>query len=150
MLSEKKFNFWQELAQDLADYGDEGDGALDQATFDKAAQVAEADGLEVLTRRPNELLLDLDTEEQMARLRGMIDKRPGMLRVVEIWKSKNNHHARIELWTDIEPVEALLLQACFGSDPVREALCFIRLKNGVKEPSRLFTPRERQVREIYP
>lgn len=143
-------NFWQELAQALEDYGDANDSALDQESFDKAAMIAEATGLEVLTRQPNELLLDLDSKIQMDQLQLMINKLPSLLKEVTIWRSKNNHHAKVTLWTDVNPTEALLLQACLGSDPVREALCFIRLKNGVKEPSRLFTPKERIEKEIYP
>lgn len=119
-----KENIWLGFIQALADYGKHG--------------------------QPDELLLDLDSENSLKQLENMCEKFPSLVRSAEVWKSKRNHHARIELWHDIEPMEALLLQSCFGSDPVREFLCFLRIQNGIKEPSRLFTPKIREIKEVFP
>lgn len=133
--------------RDLDEFADEYDD-LSQESHESAQLAAIAAGYEVVKRQPNQLLLDLDS--------GFID--PGILRRLrseglvkrrQQWQSKSgNLHTLITLNRDLSPVEALLLQALLGSDPLRELLGLLRVWNDVPEPSVLFKPAGAEIREL--
>jgi len=43
---------------------------------------------------------------------------------------------------DLTPIERVLLQACLGSDPVREVLSFLRIKRNHPTPTTFFELKE--------
>lgn len=140
---------WQEviLSAHSGDYDGED---LSLAGYEKAALLAQASGFEIVIRKPNQLLLDLDSPldvanylEQVIRMEALVKKE------VSRWPSKSARydgdghlHVIIELWAEVTEVEAIALQAMLSSDPMREYLNLIRYRNGVKNPTRLFKPPE--------
>lgn len=119
---------------------------LDLDSFIEAVITAEKEGFTVIERQPNELLLDLDTPEsykQYEYMRPVIDRMYHIIGYDRGWVSKSgNKHLIITIEQGISEVEAIALQAACGSDPKREVLCLLRLKNGIEKPIRLFKPQQ--------
>lgn len=120
------------------------ESTLTKEAVDLAAHNAEANGFTVIRGDAWSLLLDLDTEQQRAQYEAVLPHFEQNYAIEEIqsWPSKSGHrHTRIKLYTPIsEPAMRYALQAALGSDPVREMLSIVRLRNGVPEPSMLFKP----------
>jgi len=122
------------------------------AAFIYAGDKAEAEGLEIMERHRDELLLDIDTkgaEEQFRAMLPLICRFYGVAKV-ETWPSKShNLHVSITLNAPLGEMEALFLQACCGSDLKREFLSYRRLLNGIVCPTRLFKPKDVEVHVDY-
>jgi hypothetical protein len=124
--------------------------ALDNLTpkdFEVARLNAEVAGFDVVIGHETMLTLDLDSEEAEAQFRNELEAVNRLLGVlkVEEWPSKRggaHKHAVVWLKTPATALERIALQAALGSDPLREILSVIRLRNGIAEPSRLFRPRK--------
>jgi hypothetical protein len=92
----------------------------------------------------NVLQIDLDDETslnllhmQIGRLRAQSD----LIDRVEMLRSRNNHyHVIVYLTKSLSVAERVALQACLGSDPVREIICLLRHWKGCERPIRLFRP----------
>lgn len=129
-----------EIAQGVYDL----DSDLTKEAYDHEAAMAEINGFEVIIRKPDQLLLDLDSElarsifySQSERMGAILDGHS------ESWPSKTpgHDHLLLGLRAEVTPLEAIALQAMLGSDPMREYLNLLRLRNEVEEPTRLFRPK---------
>jgi hypothetical protein len=117
---------------------DDADLSID--TFKEKGSEFEKAGFVVINRKPNQLLLDLDSTDALTVFRGRSEKIK-LIDSITTYKSKSgNTHAIVQLKEAITEMEAIALQAILGSDPLREYLSFLRFRNGVKEPTRLFKP----------
>lgn len=138
VFSETEKEKWGSYCRELEDYG--GAPTLDKESYEAAAKDAEAKGFEVVTREPDQLLLDLDDEYAYSRYQYILERMQFGWEH-NAWASKDGgRHVVVQLPLELDPLEALLLQACLGSDPMHEFLNYLRLKMGVQEPSRLFKP----------
>lgn len=111
-------------------------------TIEAAFAKGEALGCEVIQANDFTLLLDLDTGT--AQLEFCID----MLSIIvehdapESWTSLGgNMHVRIKLKAPLPAVTRYGLQACLGSDLLRELQNYRDLKAGIIEPCLLFKPK---------
>lgn len=145
---------WKELAINLSNVSGyfNFDGTLNPADWEKKNDIAKAkQGVEVIVRRPNELLLDLDNKKSMEQYEEMIEALDGCgaIKRIEGWKSKSgNSHIKITFALDLTPLEATTLQAILGSDPRRELLNLIGHLNGIPEPSKLYKYPEDKTKKI--
>ena len=144
------------LKDPIAKFGkviaDDGEGStLDNLTpedYEAASEEAKAAGFDVLIANDYLLLLDLDNQNArntLAKSIELVDRMFGVIEVKE-WVSKSggeHSHASVALRDPLKQEARIALQAALGSDPTREILSLIRLRNGVVEPSRLFKVREK-------
>lgn len=106
---------------------------------------AEANGFEVVKSDEFTILLDLDGEEAKKRfdsMRSFLDQCFTIMGQEE-WTSKSggdHKHIKLILAGPLEVAERIAIQALMGSDPRRELLTLLNLKNGVENPSVLFKP----------
>jgi hypothetical protein len=117
-------------------------------TEEEVEQVADERGLIAFFCKDDELMVDEDTPLS-----------PSLWTAVEsaLWKGghhflrdelvttsvNGNRHRYYKLEAPLDPTERLLLQACLGSDPLREILSLLRLKEGSEAVTVLFeTPHE--------
>lgn len=116
-------------------------------------------GYNIVLPKSNELQIDIDTPEQLeafyvglAVLMRNDCNWPAMLVEMHPSKSGTGKHATVKLPYEItDPIHRIALQACLGSDPVRELLALIRYKQGDPDPI-LFveTPEDRRITEESP
>jgi len=136
---------------------------LTPAGYEAAALKAQMDGFEIVVRKPDQLLLDLDSPMAVMRYWEMAAQMDVIVNSQQVsWPSKNAKvvdfppdgeytgydrlHAVIQLNAEVTEIEAIALQAMLGSDPMREYLNLIRLRNGVEHPTRLFRPPARETK----
>ncbi len=111
----------------------------------------EADGFVVTYPADNELQIDIDNDEDMARhekswvsLVRNIDREAGTSptlteehRRITPSRSGTGKHVRITLPFPLTPLERIAFQAAMGSDAVRELLSIFRLRMGDQSPTLL-------------
>lgn len=100
--------------------------------------------LVVVYPKPNQLFLDIDDDEALAKF----DKVSSLLaakygggyhHTITPSRSGGTHrHVTITLEKDVTPMERITLQAILGSDPLRELLSLDRLKAGCPNPTLFF------------
>lgn len=127
-----------------------GEAMSEALKLDRALEQAAAQNADVVMSTPYTLLLDLDTvagEQQFARNLPVVQEYYHV-ELKDTWPSKSgagHRHVVLELGQPLPLQDRVLLQAILGSDPKREMLSFIRLKNEPeREPdtmSMLFRPR---------
>lgn len=130
----RKFREWEQFEDQYDD--------LTNESFDEGKERAISAGFTVIERQPNQLLIDIDSNQPIDNtiLRRLKEYIPSC--EVEYWASKSgNLHARVTLGRNLSDIEALLLQAILGSDPLRELLGLFRVWNGVNNPIVLFKPK---------
>jgi hypothetical protein len=124
---------------------------MSELLFDQgmAIKQAKAEGFKVVRGRPTRLVLDLDSDSDLhfyrtifPRMVEEIKKRRGIdMTVIEEWKSKSGgYHVTIKLSKPLPIKTRLLIQACLGSDRLKEWLSLCRYWAGKPEPSMLFRP----------
>lgn len=105
-------------------------------------EIAKATGQEIVEPKPNQLLIDIDTEEQAVRFKAGIDMlmQLGIKCSYSVVDSKTagHKHVTVELDINLTDHERVILQACLGSDPRRELYSFMRLRLGMAKPIILF------------
>lgn len=103
---------------------------------------AEKLGLIAIFPEARELLLDLDNGADInITVRGVIEREGSWKVLSELIthsKSGKGRHAYMLLDRYISDHNRILIQACLGSDPVREALSLIRLEAGATAITALF------------
>lgn len=112
---------------------------------------ADAKGLVVVYPNDNELLVDLDTEAQGAIFDRAIWVLRSMFPAENTWRTRvqwrrrpspsgepHHLHVTVTLPRAISQRERILLQACLGSDPMREILSLQRLEAGNPHPTLFF------------
>ncbi len=116
---------------------------------ERAIEQAEAEGMTVVKSSPTLLLIDLDDDEAdayfMERIQLVTDalnEHNVILTEVSRWPSKSGKglHIKMKLSQPLGVITRLLLQACLGSDRLREFLSLLRKWDGCAEPSLLFKP----------
>lgn len=148
---------WHQLASNLSEVSHyfNFDGALNPADWEKKNDIARTkQGVEVIIRKPNELLLDLDDAIAYERYQEIVELLDscGLVESIDDWKSKSgvNSHARITLRFDLSPLEATALQSIMGSDPRRELLNLVGHLNGIPEPSKLYKYPDNKTKKRIP
>jgi hypothetical protein len=117
-----------------------------EARTDNNTADAVEDGFTVEYAEGNELLLDLDDEDAIARFESVRKRLANKVPLIELerWVSKSGDGIHVRLATlateSLSELERVALQACLGSDPLRECLTINDIRRGVKRPSRLFRP----------
>lgn len=125
------------LDSEDSDAGDdyEQKGFLRQ-TLEEAIDIASAKGCVVRIPGPRELFLDIDSEEANANFERLRKACPaGLIGRVDRTPSPSgrpgHYHIVVTLLRDLKSdSERVLLQACLGSDPMRELLSWRRIENG--------------------
>jgi hypothetical protein len=97
-------------------------------------------GFFVIFPEPNELFIDIDTDDDYAlyadqykiliRDIGVVDNRESISR-----NGLPGRHVTITLPFEVSDVERIAWQAALGSDPKRELLSMVRYQRGVKHPT---------------
>lgn len=142
----------------MSQFGPEQDAK--SLTNARAAQQAAERGCEVVVSDDYTLQLDIDNDkdyafffEQFERLTkyvAIVNPHPDDLEFepnpwIE-WRSRSgNRHITIKLKNPMNVVERIMLQACLGSDRVREILSYARSLNGEPHPVLLFKPLPKQL-----
>jgi hypothetical protein len=116
--------------------------------FSKSQKLAQSRDLEVIHSTADTLLIDLDTGTQQDQFRVMLGRAQNIegLKGIfekERWVSKSGHgvHVVVQLPHHFSVAERLLLQACLGSDPMRELLGMFLERHGEANPIMLFKPK---------
>ncbi len=101
-----------------------------------------AEGFEIVLPKENELQIDIDSEEDYLRFQKMfftvVNKNISGITIKRNCPSQSGfpkRHITLSLPIDINFLERIALQACLGSDNVREFLSLIRYWTGDKYPS---------------
>lgn len=129
--------------KELTDIGEIGKAeyVLDTPNSDRARQQAKEEGLIVVTPKPNELQIDIDSEadfgfflQQLATYRKEVDNKV----TFKSGLSKGGYprrHITMFMSHKITNTERILLQTLFGSDRTRELLSWIQELNGDANPT---------------
>lgn len=99
---------------------------------------------DVVVTTPTSLLIDIDTAAQLKQYEQMMTRFSTEFGLTERerWKSKSGGtHIVVDCDDCLDPKDRIALQACLGSDPVREILGIRHIDNGIEEFSFLFRPR---------
>ena len=106
----------------------------------RAIDLALAEGLTVVFPAANELLIDIDNEHSFQMFMKQMDILKKYVGATGDTITPSRHglpgrHIVVRLDHDITETERILLQACLGSDRVRELLGYVQMKNGDAHPS---------------
>ena len=136
------------MESDLTSYDQNTDLEIKEIEYDpngmpnsqRAINVALSEGLTVRLPEANELLIDIDNEHSFMLYQKQMDileKYVGTngSKVTESRHGLPGRHIVVTLEHDITETERLLLQACLGSDRVRELLGYVQMKNGDAHPT---------------
>lgn len=112
-------------------------------TKEEAQEAAKAVGLVCFLPRENELLLDLDDNPVNTQVLKSLENNGFEIKGTLETTSKNNRtHFYIRLGQRVSNLERLCLQACLGSDPIKEFLGYMRVRVKSEAPVCLFeTPK---------
>lgn len=105
-------------------------------------------GFKVIFPRPDELFLDIDSEEAYGRYRNMYSLLSSLLRPHDGLRSFEtvsksglpNRHIRITLPGDMTMEQRFIFQLALGSDPARELMNYASYLNGEHRPSIFVEP----------
>jgi len=114
-------------------------------TREEYIEKMEEEGFVIVYPKPNELQLDIDTQQQMDqfdRLKWLFDSQlPATEFKMAHSKSGEGYHITVTLPFDVTNIERIALQAALGSDPLRELLSIFRYSRNDAEPT-LFVERK--------
>jgi hypothetical protein len=121
-----------------------------QRTIQEAHDIATREGLKAVLPESDELLIDLDGEATLnlgvlKALRSTLSSPQDYFDHILYTTSKSgsNKHAYIKLYAPVSNEARIALQACLGSDSVREVLSILRCNLESEAPTVLFeTSRE--------
>ena len=136
------------VESDLTSYDQNTDLELKKIEYDpngmpnsqRAINVALSEGLTVRLPEANELLIDIDNEHSFMLFMKQIEIVKKYIGATGDTITESRHglpgrHIVVTLEHDITETERLLLQACLGSDRVRELLGYVQMKNGDAHPT---------------
>lgn len=103
-------------------------------------------GCSVVTPRPNELFLDIDTDEDLETFKGQISLLELYFEGDDIaWRAAQSpsgrpgrYHVTVTVPRFVDEQERVALQACLGSDRKRELLSLKRIRQGHISPTCFF------------
>jgi len=134
-----------DLDTNFAQYGltDERGLPSNKLAIEKAA----SDGLLVVYPTENELQIDIDNEQSylfFLRQKNILNR---FVRIesFDVRPSKSGlprRHITVRLQTPVTVLERLCLQACMGSDRIREVLGYVRYKTNDPTPTLFFEKKE--------
>jgi len=106
----------------------------------RALELAANEGLTVVFPKANELLIDIDNEHSFMLFMKQMDILKRYVGATGDTITPSRHglpgrHIVVTLDHDIDETERILLQACLGSDRVRELLGYVQMKNGDAHPT---------------
>lgn len=124
----------------------ESDTKLEDADYDfdvAAEDVAKSRNQIVVYPKPNQLQLDLDTEDAFSEFQrrfGTMDfsDTPPTVDIKESASGEGHRHVTLTFNKIFEEWERLAIQAALGDDPIRVFLNVKRKIHGIENPSRLF------------
>jgi hypothetical protein len=136
------------MESDLTSYDQNTDLEIKETEYDpngmpnsqRAINVALSEGLTVRLPEANELLIDIDNEHSFMLFMKQIEIVKKYIGATGDTITESRHglpgrHIVVTLEHDITETERLLLQACLGSDRVRELLGYVQMKNGDAHPT---------------
>jgi|ERR1700722_139612 len=109
-----------------------------------AFKEAEERGCVVVVPKANELFVDIDTKEQFDMFTRCLEVLRRTEKCTATWTESpsgepHHFHMIVSLERDVkDPLERITLQACLGSDPMREMLSWQRYKCGDNVPTLFF------------
>lgn len=124
-------------------------------TAEECAAEAASRGCVVVYPKPNELFIDIDTEQQRTQFKICFNI---LLKIAAYTGSKcierpspsgksGRYHITVTLPGPVDELERIMLQAMLGSDPLREILSYARLVAGDPRPVCFFEkPQKKAVR----
>lgn len=106
-----------------------------QRTTQDVEALAQAQGLVPFLPEADELMLDLDEADGAPAARARVgevleNNGIGVLASLTTTSKSGKYHLYLRLDRPVTPHERIALQACLGSDPVREVLSLLRLMQG--------------------
>lgn len=108
--------------------------------------IAETHDCELYVGKPDLLLLDLDTPEQVTQyavVRTVLGSRFGLCQL-DSWKSRNGRdHVVVQVAYPLTVPERLALGCALGSDPKRAALALWEWRESKTDTISLFKPKEK-------
>lgn len=106
-------------------------------------------GLIIVEPEPRQLQLDIDVKlsDSYYHVLHVIGELNPILSGYRTTSKSGNTHEYITLSRDITPIERLLMQACLGSDPMREILTYKNILDGNPRPQFLFERKPLQLGE---
>lgn len=131
-------------------------GSDNAADAEKALAAKGAPGFEVVVAGEDELQIDYDhpfneKPHYPKRFFEIVEvmRKAGLVRSHARQESKNGRtHIIVRLWHPMSEVERVAWQSCFGSDPLREALNLVAIRNEVKNPILLFMRKDRVIEPV--
>ena len=120
---------------------------FDALKNNKADEKAKTLGLSVVYPAEDELQIDIDNDQSylfFRKYRGMVNRLVGIASVA-VKPSKGGlpkRHITVKLKKPVTVLERICLQACLGSDRVREVLGYVRYKNNDPSPTLFFEKKE--------
>jgi hypothetical protein len=110
---------------------------------DMAAAEAKERGCVVVLPKENELFIDIDSEEQDGAFERAIaiyrrHRSAVAVKTPSPSGEPDHFHVVVRLTKTVDARERIMLQACMGSDPVREMLSLLRLERGDPNPTLFF------------
>ena len=107
---------------------------------DRAIEQAARESLEVKFPAANELFIDIDNEHSFLMYQKQMDIVKKYIGASEEEITASRHglpgrHVVVTLDHDVTELERIALQACLGSDRVRELLGFVQNQNGDPHPT---------------
>jgi hypothetical protein len=119
-----------------------------QRNAEEVHEVATSLGMEAFLPEPNEIQVDLDKDAKLhAGILQLLNDNglPLSVGLTTISKS-GNKHVYLTANRSLSDSERIILQACLGSDPVREVLSMIRIACGSTAPTALFEKKTQAAR----
>ena len=136
------------VESELTNYNQNSDLEIKDIDYDpngmpnsrRAIDLAITEGLTVVFPAPNELLIDIDNEHSFQMFMKQMDILKKYVGATGDTITPSRHgfpgrHIVVTLDHDIDETERILLQACLGSDRVRELLSYVQMKNGDAHPT---------------
>lgn len=133
-----------DIAKSFKEGEEEYDSNEDREEYIKRMQ---AEGFLVVLPKPNEVFIDMDTDQQYNVFMLMIQVFMRDIGIVDykVRPSKSglpHRHALVTMPFDIQSdIERVAYQAAMGSDPLRESLTLVRIRRGDIHPT-LFIEKE--------
>lgn len=136
-----------------ADIRERGQSGYDRD--EKATEQAAKKGCRVVYPKANELFVDLDSKEAVARfytnIARILEYKPLTYEVRPSPSGREGHaHAYVWLEDDVDDFERIALQALLGSDLTREVLSWQRLMRYEEHPTLFFEKVEAPVEPTEP
>lgn len=112
--------------------------------MEHAAKAAKEKGLVIVLPKANELFIDIDDAEGLARFEKFF---PKVRELIEVERhhirpspsgEKDHYHITVVFAHALFDYERIALQAILGSDPMREVLSWQRQRNGQENPTLFF------------